>query len=155
MLENGFDTNIQTVVNRVLKDIMVTEITTPLPVRIFGEIFGGSVQDLKYGMTSSVFRVFDVQVGYNFVSRKIAEHICLCLGLQMLPILYSGPFDMDAIVAVRDGKTVIGGDNVREGVVVTSHSPEHHHVHGRRICKFISPDYLLRKVKSGEPTEFT
>jgi hypothetical protein len=48
----------------------------------------------------------------------------------------------------------VGGTNVREGVVVRSLVPTEHPLHGRKICKFISPAYLLRRVKNGEATEF-
>lgn len=124
------------------------------PVAIFGEIFGGSIQDLKYGLTAPVFRVFDVKIMNKWMLRKHAEVFCGLAKLGMLPVLYSGPFDFDAICKVRDGKTILGGDNVREGVVVTSVDSNSHPIHGRRIAKFISPDYLTRKVKNGEVTEY-
>jgi hypothetical protein len=44
---------------------------------------------------------------------------------------------------------------VREGVVVRAMVPGEHPVHGRRICKLISPSYLTRKApKNGEATEY-
>lgn len=123
-------------------------------VTILGEVFGGPIQDLKYGMTTPVFRVFDVKIGNEWLDRDYAEIFCSRAGLEMLPVLYSGPFDLAAIEKVRDGKTTVGGDHVREGVVVTSSNGEYHPMHGRKICKFISHDYLTRKVKGGEATEF-
>ena len=123
-------------------------------VGIFGEIFGGNVQDLKYGMTAPVFRVFEVKLDHVFILRTQAELLCNVIGLSMLPVLYSGPFDLTEIIKVRDGKTTLGGDNVREGVVVTGVDYSRHPMYGRKICKFISPNYLTRKVKTGEATEY-
>lgn len=117
-------------------------------VKIFGEVFGGNIQDLKYGLTAPVFRVFDIKIGNSFEPRSVAESICDSMGLEMLPVLYSGPFDLAEIEKVRDGKTAISGDNIREGVVVTSRDTSVHPVHGRRIAKFISPAYLTRSNKN-------
>ena len=62
--------------------------------------------------------------------------------------------DAKALEEYRDGVTTVGGTNVREGIVVRSMIPGDHPVHGRKIAKFISPAYLLRKVKNGEATEY-
>jgi len=56
---------------------------------------------------------------------------------------------------VRDGRTMLGGTNIREGIVVRSATEARHEIHGRKICKIISPDYLIRRVKNGEATEYT
>lgn len=125
------------------------------PVKIYGEVFGGSIQDLKYGLTAPTFQVFDVQIGNSFEPRFAAENLCVSMGLTMLPMLYQGPFDLAEIEKVRDGKTTISGDNIREGVVVTSANQTAHPKYGRRIAKFISPDYLTRKAPKGsEATEY-
>jgi RNA ligase (TIGR02306 family) len=142
LLDNGFEQNMRAISNTHSNTV----------IKIYGEIFGGSVQDLKYGTNSPEFRVFDVQIGKQFLTRRDAEIVCRELELEMLPVLYSGPFDLDAIVKVRDGKTMIGGDNIREGVVVTCADGGYHSSHGRKICKFISPAYLTRSNK--DATEF-
>jgi len=143
LLDNGFEHNMRAISNTHSNTV----------IKIYGEIFGGSVQDLKYGTNSPEFRVFDVQIGKQFLTRRDAEIICRELELEMLPVLYSGPFDLDAIVKVRDGKTMIGGDNIREGVVVTCADGGYHSSHGRKICKFVSPAYLTRSNK--DATEYT
>jgi RNA ligase (TIGR02306 family) len=122
------------------------------PVAILGEVFGKGVQDLDYGTTKPTFRVFDMRIGREWLSPDAVAY--WAKDLPCVPTLYTGPFDQTAIEAVRDGVTTVGGTNVREGVVVRSLVPTEHPLHGRKICKFISPAYLLRRVKNGEATEF-
>ena len=140
------------------------------PVAILGEIFGKGVQDLDYGVPEQAFRVFDMRIGREWLSpyavsywssRAWVEPDAVSYGYQALPcvpVLYTGPFDRDAIEAVRDGGTTLSGTpsriDIREGVVVRSMIPSEHPLHGRRIAKFISPAYLLRRVKNGEATEY-
>lgn len=122
------------------------------PVAILGEVFGKGVQDLDYGTTKPTFRVFDMRIGREWLSPDAVAY--WGRDLPRVPTLYTGPFDRAAIETVRDGTTTVGGTNVREGVVVRSLVPRDHPIHGRRIAKFISPAYLLRRVKNGEATEF-
>jgi RNA ligase (TIGR02306 family) len=147
LLDNDFENSMATALS-----LMDGADNDKKDVTVLGEVFGGPIQDLKYGMTKPVFRVFDVKIGDEWLDRDHAEIFCSRAGLEMLPVLYSGPFDITAIEKIRDGKTALGGDNIREGVVVTSAYNDYHPVHGRKICKFISVDYLLRKGKNA--TEF-
>jgi RNA ligase (TIGR02306 family) len=125
----------------------------PLPVTIMMEIFGSGIQDLHYGTTQPQTGVFDVQVGNGWLPHADQfSQACAWLELPTLPQLYKGPFDVAALEAVRDGVTQIGGTHVREGIVVRcAHEVPHEHL-GRRIAKFISPNYLTRKSKTA--TEF-
>jgi RNA ligase (TIGR02306 family) len=105
------------------------------PVAILGEVFG------------------DMRIGREWLSPDAVAY--WGRDLPCVPVLYTGPFELSAIEAVRDGATTVGGTNVREGVVVRSLVPSEHPLHGRRIAKFISPAYLTRKApKGGEATEF-
>jgi RNA ligase (TIGR02306 family) len=133
------------------------------PVYVMGEIFGKSVQDLHYGTTQPEFRMFEIRVGYEYLPRDSFGFGHLdsqtphggTLGLPVTPILYEGPFDLTALEAVRDGKTMVGGDNIREGIVVRASPERHHDVHGRKVAKMISPLYLLRKsAKGADVTEY-
>lgn len=133
------------------------------PVYIMGEIFGRGVQDLHYGTREPEFRVFEIRIGHEYLPRDQFGFGHLdsqtrhggTLGLDAVPILYHGPFDVAALEAVRDGRTMLGGENIREGIVVRSLVEGRHDLHGRKVAKMISPDYLLRKVKGGEATEYT
>lgn len=122
------------------------------PVAILGEVFGKNVQDLDYGTTKPTVRVFDMHIGRVWLTPD--EFNFWGATLPLVPTLYRGPFDLSAIQAVRDGVTTVGGNHVREGVVVRSTDSNDHPLHGRKIAKFISPAYMTRKVKNGEATEF-
>jgi RNA ligase (TIGR02306 family) len=122
---------------------------------ILGEIYGKGVQDLAYGTKEPEFRMFDVMVDDMFLPQDELGFDHALHGIPFAPVLYNGPFDVDALTAVRDGNTTVGGDNIREGIVVRAAGMNRHPLHGRRIAKMISPDYLLRKVKGGEATEYT
>jgi len=133
------------------------------PVYVMGEIFGRGVQDLHYGTKEPEFRVFEIRIGHDYLPRDQFGFGHLdsqtryggTLGLDAVPILYHGPFDVAALEKVRDGRTMLGGENIREGIVVRSLVEGRHDMHGRKVAKMISPDYLLRKVKGGEATEYT
>lgn len=136
----------------VLTEDQQLVITTELPVRIWGEVYGAGVQDLHYGTKGPEFAVFDIKIGERWLTDDELATACAHLGVAKVPLAYKGPFDLTALEAVRDGKTMLSGDNIREGIVVRSENVLPHPTHGRRIAKMISPDYLVRKAKNA--TEF-
>jgi RNA ligase (TIGR02306 family) len=115
---------------------------------ILGEVYGAGVQDLNYGTREPEFRMFDVMVDNRFLPQDELGFDSSLTGIQTVPVLYNGEFDLDKLTQVRDGVTQLGGGHVREGIVVRAVSADPHPVHGRRIAKMISPDYLLRKNKN-------
>jgi RNA ligase (TIGR02306 family) len=128
-----------------------TNLGRPITLHIFGEIFGGSVQDLKYGMKEPDFRVFDIALDGVFLGYLDFKEMADFLELQTVPVLYRGPFIETKMKSFRDGKTTFGEANIREGIVIKTMQEKRHPLHGRKIAKMISPDYLLRK---GDATEY-
>jgi RNA ligase (TIGR02306 family) len=126
-------------------------------IAIFGEVFGAGVQDLHYGANvgrneTLGYRAFDIKLDDNWIEAREFQEVCERLLLPTVPVLYSGPFDLEALKAVASGKTEVGGDNIREGVVIRPADEEYSPITGgRKIAKLISPAYLLRK---GEVTEY-
>lgn len=124
-------------------------------VDLFGEIFGSGVQDLTYGAKTPEFRAFDIAINGRFLPSSEKEAMFFRLGVKRAPVVYRGPWDMDALIAVRDGKTELGGGNIREGVVVTAtgdqSSREWMGNRLRPMLKMVSPAYLTRK---GDVTEY-
>jgi RNA ligase (TIGR02306 family) len=151
LIHQGFDQQLSTLVAKLTEDQQL-EITTPLTVRIWGEVYGAGVQDLHYGTRAPEFAVFDILIGERWLTDDELAVACAHLGVRKAPLAYKGPFDVAALEAVRDGATLLGGTNIREGIVVRSENLLPHDSHGRRICKMISPDYLTRKAKNA--TEF-
>lgn len=120
---------------------------------ILGEIYGKGVQDLHYGTSEPQFRMFDMIVGDHYHPQdEMGFHYALVPIVNSVPILYKGPFDSSVLEKYRDGKTMLGEGNIREGIVVKGDSPGLVHMKDRKIAKMISPNYLLRK--STEATEY-
>lgn len=138
--------------------VNISEHNENASVALMGEIFGKGVQDLHYGTTVPEFRVFDVKINNDWFPEllsmsRMGVDLYGLKQLQIVPELYRGPFDLDKLYAVRDGKSTIGSQHIREGIVVRTMVEARHVTHGRKICKMISPDYLLRKAK--DATEYT
>lgn len=114
-------------------------------VRVFGEVYGKGVQDLAYGTTAPQFAVFDIQIDGEYVAYKSRIELAEQLGVPVVPVLYEGPYDLTAMEPFRDGKDTISGTNVREGIVIVARDGGRHPNHGRKIGKWISPAYALRK----------
>lgn len=135
----------------------VSEHNNDCIVAIIGEVFGKGIQDLHYGTTQPEYRMFDIKIGDKWHPElmnmaKMGVDLYGLKAIPTVPELYRGPLDLEKLYAVRDGKSTIGNQHIREGVVVRSMVDGKHPVHGRKICKMISPDYLLRKNK--DATEF-
>ncbi len=123
---------------------------------LFGEVFGQGVQDLHYGCgkNQQKLRLFDVAIDDRFQPWSVIVDIAARLGIETVPLLYTGPFDKDKILALRDGHTTMpGAAHLREGVVVNSdpedcvsiyHEDGSLSYQGRKTLKFISDDYLER-----------
>ena len=127
-----------------------------IPVYVLGEIFGAGVQDLTYGASKPVFRVFDIYVGTPTQGRYLndaeLEKIVAGNALTRVPVLYRGPYSMEKMVELRDGNTKFAEvKQIREGIVIKTTIERENKWIGRVQLKFVSPDYLLRK---GNATEF-
>lgn len=140
-----------------------------MPVFLFGEVFGttqggGGVQDLTYTKEVLDYRAFDISVGSrgagHYLSWSLFEWYVHAMGLQTVPLLYSGPYSKEKVLELTDGYTTLhtvgprGHEtpvHIREGVVVKSSNEAHHPRYGRKIAKSVSEAYLLRK---GNTTEF-
>lgn len=107
---------------------------------LYGEVFG-AVQDLKYDAKPGQvwFRVFDIwsRRTKSWLDWEQVVGYCELLGLEHVPVLYSGPFSEAKLLELTDGRSVLG-NNIREGVVVkTAEGP-------RVILKSVSQAYKLR-----------
>lgn len=127
---------------------------TPKVVLLIGEIYGKGVQDLQYGAQTPEFRAFDIWVDNGdwsgYVSAPKFFELVEAYFIPTVPLLYKGPFSVEKINELRDGKTTVGGGNIREGVVIKPQMERNCDEIGRVVLKHISDKYLLRK----NPTEF-
>lgn len=119
------------------------------PMYVFyGEVYG-KVQDLKYGVEGTAFRVFDI---YNANTKEwespyTVKNICATLNIEHVPVLYEGPYFKDVVDPLRSGKSTLHDGTIREGIVIKLLNNR-----GRNSAmKYVSEAYKLRK---GETTEF-
>jgi RNA ligase (TIGR02306 family) len=123
-------------------------------VLVFGEIFGSGVQDMAYGCTAGerMYRAFDIAVNGQYLDFDVKVELFKQFGVDMVPILFRGPFSLEVLREFTDGNTTLcpagkaGKFKGREGVVATSvKEMVSRGLHGRTIIKSISADYLARK----------
>jgi RNA ligase (TIGR02306 family) len=141
---------------RPLEDERVLNLLTHLcdeenSVIVFGEIYGVGVQDLDYG-TKAGYRVFDISVNGKYLDWELLKAACQDFGVELVPVLYEGPFTKELIDRFTDGPTTLSApDRIkssfkgREGCVITPQVEQFYAPIGRLILKSVSADYLDRK----------
>ncbi len=126
-----------------------------VPFYLLGETFGKGVQDLTYGVDTPQFRLFDCYVGEpgrgKYLDLIELKQVCDELHVELVPILYVGPFSVDSMKEFTDGVDNITGTHIREGIVVKPTIERRDDELGRVYLKSVSEAYLLRK---GTTTEF-
>jgi RNA ligase (TIGR02306 family) len=114
---------------------------------IFGEVFGWKIQDLNYGckLNERQIRIFDFLLDDQYQSWDTLVEISDIIGIPTVPLLYRGPYSLSTAMSLRDGPTTLGQEHMREGAVVKADPEAWCRVVGRKIIKFVSDEYLLRK----------
>lgn len=113
---------------------------------IYGEIVGDGVQaHYTYGCGKGEHRfyAYDAQVNGQWLDYYEFGSFCDRKGISRVPTLYVGPYDAEFVSSLRDGTSVIGGQPVREGVVIKP-LVEKTCMIGRKVLKYISDTYLLK-----------
>lgn len=110
---------------------------------LYGEVFGRGVQNYDYGSNAPLFRAFDLMLDGQYVDRGHFYERCARYGIETVPQIYSGPFSLDAIRAVSDGASLVGGAHGREGVVVRPLVERQDPAIGRVILKYVGDVYLF------------
>ncbi|MGW5778123.1 RNA ligase (ATP) [Streptomyces sp. NPDC003863] len=122
-------------------------------VGLFGEVYGSGVQDLAYGADARSetvgYALFDVSAEIDGQVRWLAPEDVIEAGeVPLVPRLYSGPYDLDTVLAHASGRETVSGreTHLREGVVIRPATERYSPVvGGRAIAKAVSPAYLTRK----------
>ena len=124
-------------------------------VIVFGEIYGQGVQSLHYGCKKQRgFRAFDIYVDGNYLGYDEFKAICKTYGVETVPEIHRGPFDLEKIKEVSNGKSTLpGADHIREGVVVRPTKERRDPAISRVILKFVSTEYDLSKHKKKDTTD--
>lgn len=144
------------------KALAILEYMTPeiASLGLFAEVYGAGVQDLTYGIVSRNtpgIAVFDGrmvnQAGLEaWLDQGSLRALCAQFDLPVVPEIYSGPYDYAALSTLAEGQTLMGGANIREGVVVRPVAERiYPTLNSRAIAKFVSAAYLTR---GGDATEY-
>lgn len=118
-------------------------------VILFGEIVGASIQKLSYGYPPGVqgYRAFDLMLDGNYLDYGQFLSVCGAVGIETVPVLHKGPFDLDIIKELASGSTTLDAPHIREGVVVRPLRERIDPKTGRVILKWVSDDYLTGKYE--------
>lgn len=127
------------------------EATATVPLFILGEVYGAGIQDAGWYSDDISFRMFDIGHGFRgdqqYFDYPAKAYVSSRVGIDMVPVLYSGPHSKEEMLKWTSGKEAVSGAerNMREGIVVTSMIERYHPELGRVILKSVSEQYLLRK----------
>jgi len=113
---------------------------------LYGEVFPVQGEKFMYGCQPGQikFRVFDVLTPSHEWLKPSFMADDIDWPNHSVPTLYEGPFDIEKIKALADGKSVIDGKTTREGVVVKPIKERHVRGLGRLVLKIISNQYLSK-----------
>lgn len=97
---------------------------------LYGEIYG-KVQDLRYGLENDAsFVAFDCWDSnkQKYLSWEALEQLCLELDIKTVPVITKTIWETSGgiptyIAEMAEGKTLLGGDHVREGIVIRADIP--------------------------------
>jgi RNA ligase (TIGR02306 family) len=112
---------------------------------VYGEIVGHNIQTgYSYGCKEGEHRffVYDVMVDGKWLDFPALERFCDRRGLTMVPKLHVGPWSHEVHMKHRDGDSTVGGQKVREGVVIKP-VVDQESICGRKVLKSISDAYYL------------
>lgn len=112
---------------------------------IYGEIVGSAIQkNYTYGCKEGEhkFFVYDVMVDGKWLDYPAFARWCSNRGFEPVPKLYVGPWSQEVHTKYRDGDSTVGGQKIREGIVVKSVIDEES-ICGRKVLKSISDAYYL------------
>jgi RNA ligase (TIGR02306 family) len=113
---------------------------------VYGEVYGW-VQDLRYGhsqgkVSIALFDAMDLATKRYFDADEFL-YFARKLGLPTAPELYRGPWN-PGLKSLAEGKTTLGADHVREGIVIRPVKERVDERIGRVILKYHGEGYLLR-----------
>lgn len=134
------------IVQSKLADVLVRGLSDE--VVLFGEAYGRKVQNLHYGLTGQSVVFFDAFQHGKYLGWDETVKILGDLGCRMPPLLYRGPYDLNKIRKLAVGPTLLGGDHMREGVVVRPVVERTDARLGRVILKFLNPEYETSKGRT-------
>lgn len=118
---------------------------------LYGEIYGDGIQkNYTYGAKDEhKLVVFDLMCENRYADPRVCASWCEDEGLEYVPVLFEGPFDLALAKQLTNGDSVLCPEQkTREGIVIKSLYEANHPRLGRKVLKLISDAYLLDKSNS-------
>jgi ATP-dependent RNA circularization protein (DNA/RNA ligase family) len=118
-------------------------------MEFFGEVYGPKIQDLDYGRKVVDLIFFDVKDTRDntYLDYYQFDWLMQKENLPTVPVLYIGEFNKQAIIGYANSNSVIasvyGKEQIAEGVVVKTTKEQTCRI-GRKLLKYINPEYLVR-----------
>lgn len=130
-----------------LVESILSTFTNPAPKSIifYGEVFGQGVQNFDYGLKGKAWRMFDIAIDGKFANFGFVIDAAKLYNIPLVPVLEIGEFSVEKLISHSKGKSVLGGNHVREGVVVKPVTERIDPKIGRVILKYVSDDYLNKQ----------
>jgi hypothetical protein len=117
---------------------------------LYGEVYGGSIQSLDYGVPKGKglgFRAFGLRLNGRFLDWDDFARICSKYGVETVPVLWRGPYSLAKAKELADGKSQMAG-HIREGTVAYPVRERDNPKVGRAILKFVGTEYDLMTGKT-------
>jgi len=114
---------------------------------IYGEIVGDGIQKgytYGCGQDQHRFYAYDVMKDGKWLDPEAFFKFCFDRDIPAVPVLYVGPYSAEIVEKLKKGDSTIGGQLVREGVVIKPAIDTNHYACGRKVLKAINEEYLLR-----------
>ena len=113
----------------------------------YGELYGEGIQKkFDYNLEGTNLRFYDIKKGHKYLDWDEVVAICNERGLQLVPVIYRGPFSIEKMKELGRGKSSIA-DHIKEGLVIKPVKERWDENLGRVVLKYISPEYDALKAE--------
>lgn len=121
---------------------------------LFGEMFGPRIA-YDYGLKAFNFRAFDLMIDSQYVGYREFIAYMDNFGIERVPVLFTGFFDLEKIKEHSNGPTKIGqAKHGREGVVIRPYFTEGRDPQiGRPVLKYVGSDFTFSKKRGADTTD--
>lgn len=111
---------------------------------LYGEVTPTQGEKFEYGSKEPQLFTFDIRTPEGtWVSLDADKYLFAGPKVKWVPVLYTGPFNWEAIRLLVDGQTTVpGAKGIREGIVIRPFKERHVRGLGRLILKIVSNAYL-------------
>lgn len=111
---------------------------------LWGESYG-KVGKFHYGKQNWTFAAFDImRPDCTFLDADELILTCESYNIPMAPIIHKGPYDIDKLPELAEGKSTMA-DHVREGVVIRPVKERKDRKGNRVILKIVGNGYLMKE----------